>query len=307
MIISFDRKLSKQAIFANGAELAQLMGLDKDKAGNRVHEHPKDKKLHVVTFDNPVLVTDNYKISQLEPALRDTVFALFGSSEKTIEYDGTALEFDQQKYKGVWGPSIDTLLFCRAFTNSDLSEARTGIEVGSGSGFISKYILDNLSGLESMTLIDFNRYAMDCAHDNIKDKRAKFFAGNAIEFMEGKKYDLIVCNPPYIPRPKSIDDNPYEGIGLLCYLVTHPKELLTENGKLIINISSLCQKLVLGEMVKDCNVNSKELDNMEVPLKVYNVLNNEVWMNYLLGKGLKKERREGYDYWQRLMITQIKR
>ena len=46
---------------------------------------------------------------------------------------------------------------------------------------------------------------------------------------------------------------------------------------------------------------------MEVPLKVYNVLNNKEWMDYLLERGLKKEHRDGYDYWQTIKIVEMRR
>ena len=306
MIIKFDKGITRQEIYANGAELAQVMGMDKDKDGRRIHTWPKRKKAHVVTFDNPVLVTDNYKIGQLDPSLRDTVFALYSSPVRITDYDGTVLEFEQRKYPGVWGPSIDTLLFCRALERTGLEDVKTAVEVGSGSGFISKRLIEKAPNLEEMTLIDLNKYAVKCSKDNMKDKRVKHIEGNAIAHMEGKKYDLIICNPPYIPRPKSIDDNPYEGISLLLYLISQAGEHLTEKGRLVTNISSLCQGKV-GEIIAGANVEFAGLDAMEVPLKVYNVLNNKEWMDFLLNeKGLVKDRHDGYDYWQTITIVEIK-
>jgi tRNA1(Val) A37 N6-methylase TrmN6 len=306
MIIKFNKEISEQEIYANGDELARIMGLDKDEKGNRVYTHPKEKMLHVVTFKNPILVTDNYRIGNLEPSLRDTLFALYGSPIRITEYDNTSLEFEQKRYPGVWGPSIDTLLFCRALDKADFKTQKKAIEIGSGSGFVSKYILEHTPSLESLTLIDLNKYALECAQENIKDRRAKFFTGDGIEFIQGKKYDAIICNPPYIPRPKSIDDNPYEGVGLLGYLISHAPQLLTNNGVLITNISSLC-KGITKKMINESNVEVKTLDSMEVPLKVYNVLNNKEWMDYLLERGLQKNRHDGYDYWHTIAITELKR
>ena len=305
MIIKFNKELTEQEIYANGDELARIMGLDKDEKGNRVYAHPKEEKRHIITFKHPVLVTHNYRISHLEPTLRDTLFALYGSPVRITEYDNTSLEFEQKKYPGVWGPSIDTLLFCRALGKTNLTAKKKAIEVGSGSGFISKYILEHTPSLESLTLIDLNRYALECAQENIKDRRAKFFAGDGIEFIQGKKYDMMICNPPYIPRPKSINDNPYEGIGLLAYLIANAPRLLTNNGIFITNISSLC-KDITEKIINKSNVEVKELDSMEVPLKVYNVLNNKEWMDYLLERGLQKNRHDGYDYWHTIAIHQIK-
>ncbi|MCK5699060.1 MAG: methyltransferase [Candidatus Aenigmarchaeota archaeon] len=305
MIIRYNKDLSKQDIFANGDELAQIMGHDRDNDGNRVYNYPDDKKEHVVTIDNPVLVTNNYRISNLEPSLRDTVFALFSRPVTTTEYDGTKLRFEQKKYTGAWGPSIDTLLFCRGLEHINLEDVTDAIELGCGSGFLSKYTLDNAPNLENMTLVDFNKYAILCAYDNINDPRAMFVTGDAVKYLTGKSYDLILCNPPYILRPKSIDDNAYEGLELLHYMITNADEHLNDGGKIITNISSISRDEV-DKFIEDAGVEAREIDAMEVPLKVYNVLNNEEWMNYLLdGHHLKKERKDGYDYWQRIAITEI--
>jgi hypothetical protein len=47
---------------------------------------------------------------------------------------------------------------------------------------------------------------------------------------------------------------------------------------------------------------------MEVPLKVFNVLNNPEWMEYLIKeKWLKKEYRDGHEYRQTLYIYEIQK
>ncbi|MBI4919630.1 class I SAM-dependent methyltransferase [archaeon] len=303
MIIKFNSELTKQEIYANGDDLSRALALDKDEKGNRVYTWSKDKRKQVVIFDKPVLVTDNHKIGQLNPTLRDTVFALFSYPLKITEYENTSVDFEQQKYPGVWGPSIDTLLFCKALKKIDLTNVKTVLEIGCGSGFISKYLLNN-SKIKKIDLIDLNKYAIKCAKENIKDKRAKFHVGDALKFIENKKYDLIMCNPPYIPRPKSIDDNPYEGIYLLNYLLTQAKENLTPQGVIITNISSLCEHLT-NQLIKTLSI--KKLESLQVPLKVYNVLNNPEWMNYLLQRGLKKEFKQGYEYWQTINIVEVKK
>ena len=113
MILRFNQDLTEQAIYAHGNELAEIMGRDKDASGKRTYTWPETEEQRVAMFENPVLVTDNHRIAQLAPALRDTVFALFGKPVKVTEYDGTSLRFEQRLYPGVWGPSIDTLLFCK--------------------------------------------------------------------------------------------------------------------------------------------------------------------------------------------------
>ena len=306
MIIEFDKELKSQKIFANGDELATNMGLDKDERGNRVHTRPRDETLFVVEFENPVLMTDNYKILSLQDTvLRDTVFALYNSSFKRTVYDGVSVDFEQKKFPGVWGPSIDTLLFTRALSKEDLSSFKSGLEIGPGSGFIAKYLLENCSELNSMDLIDLNPDSIRACKYNIEDDRARFFVGDGIEFTKDKSYDVIVCNPPYIDRKKSIDDNAYKGVNLLEYLLNNASDILNENGVLYTNVSSL--SAASTKSLIDCFNNKKKVDGMRVPLKVFNVLNNKDWMSYLQENNmLFKNSFEGYDYWHDLSIYAIK-
>lgn len=304
MIIKFAKNLSRQEIYANGVELAAVMGIDKDEKGKRVYVWPDDKTLYVAAIQNPILATDIYKISKFNPILRDTLFKLFESPVRITEYDGVSINFEQDKYRGVWGPSIDTLLFCRALGKINLVGAKNIIEIGAGSGFITKYLLHKISSIKKATLVDLNPYAIQCCKDNIGDRRAEFIAGDGVACLEGKKYDLIICNPPYVPRQKSIDDNPYEGTGLLKYLIKNLDKYLNENGKFITNISSLSGKEIYG-IIRSVKISAKKIDAMAVPLKVCNVLNNKKWMGYLAKHGLKKRRKNGYDYWQTITITEL--
>ncbi len=303
MKLHFDKDLKKLTLSAFGNELAQIMGHDTDEVGNRVYARDENEEIEVVTIDDPVLVTDNYRIAQFDPIKRDTVFALYSAPIKITEYDGTVVRFEQKRFPGVWGPSIDTLLFCRALSKVDLSGIKKVLEIGPGSGFISKYILDHVPSVEKIYMIDLNQKSIDCTRENIQDPRAEFAVGDALEFIKDNTFDLIVCNPPYIPRPKSIDDNPYEGVSLLAYLLEKGKEHLNPGGVLVTNISSLSD-CVIDPLLKERSITVTEIDSMVVPLKVYNVLNNKSWMEYLVkNKGLTQESHDGYYFWHKLKIV----
>lgn len=305
MIIRFSKDLKKQEIYAHGAELASVMGMDRDEHGKRIYTHPKEKEHFVAGLLDPVLVTDMHKISQLDPTKRDTVFKLYESVERITEYDEVSLTFNQNKYLNTWGPSIDTLLFCKALNKIDFSNIRGAIEVGAGSGFITKYILSQTKAIKNIELIDLNPHAIACCRDNIKDERASFIVGDAVEYMKENKYDLIVCNPPYIPRPQGIDDNAYEGTGLLEYLIENIEKLLTKNGFFITNFSSLSEEK-MRSVAEKAGVKIEILEQAEVPLKVMNVLNNKDWIKYLIDSGfIKAEHKSGYDFWHQINIVKL--
>lgn len=126
MIIKFSKNLDKEYIYGNGDALAIVLAKNKDADGKRIYRRNKTENELVTTFDNPVLVTDNYRISRIKSStLRDTIFRLFEFPVRTTEYDGTSIEFEQKRYPGLWGPSIDTILGCYAMKDLDLSKVKT--------------------------------------------------------------------------------------------------------------------------------------------------------------------------------------
>ncbi|VVB77989.1 Release factor glutamine methyltransferase [uncultured archaeon] len=302
MIIKVSSDLKKQDIFANGVELASVMGKDR-KNGRRIITYTSDEKLYVCSFKDPVLMTDNYRISRLNPTLRDTLFSLYSSSKRTVEYDNIGVSTDSS-HINVWCPSIDTILFAKALKDflKNKDDFKKVVEIGCGSGYLSKYLLKKNKKIKSILINDINPYAIKCAMDNIKDSRALFYVGDGIKKLNGQKFDLIICNPPYVPRPKSIDDNPYEGIGLLNHIVHEGGKYLSPGGVIITNVSSLCWDMVLSKKPK---MKMKLLAKMKVPLKVNNILNDEKWINYLRDKGLKKQYKRGYEYWQEINIIAL--
>lgn len=310
MKLVIDAEISKLDIYALGRELALIMGNDKNEAGQRVYDWPDSMTEYVASIGNPVLMTDHHQLSRLgegDPVVRDTALALYGFRKRVTRYADTELSFDQASYPGVWGPSIDTILCCRALTRMQLGPIKTAIEIGAGSGFITKFLLEHDATLERATLVDMMPAAIQACQDAIDDPRARYYVGDGMEFLEHARADLVISNPPYIPRPRSIDDNPYEGVGLLVDMIERASTFLNPGGKLLLNYSHVCADIAEAAM-EASDLEGRLIDSMHVPLKVYNVLNNEEWLRYLLEeKGLIKERKRGYDYWHTIQVVAMER
>lgn len=305
MIIKVSNDIKRLDVYANGVELASIMGKDR-KDNKRMVTYPSTKKMFVTSIKNPVLMTDVSQIAKFKQEMRDTLFALYSSKPRIVEYDGISVWWDDARHINVWCPSIDTILYAKGLKKvfEKRKNFKNAIEIGCGSGFLAKYALAKLPKLKQMTLVDINKYAILCAKDNIRDKRAKFVVGNGLKFIRKKKYDLIICNPPYIPRPDVIEKNPYEGVSLLHHLLHEGDKYLNKGGIIVTNISSLAEGIVLKEKPK---MKFSLLEKMEVPLKVNNIMNNQRWLNYLKKRGLKSKSKRGYRYWQTINIVKLEK
>ena len=304
MIQSFDTDLRTVSIYAQGDELVHIFGEDRFE-GKRVYSLPDSVTRKIHTFTNPVLGTDLAKIGELTPPLRDTLAQLYKSNAIETEYDKTSLRFVQSDHPSLWGPNIDTLLFCQGLRSQVLQGV--GAEIGAGSGFISKYALEHNPGITELELIDINPAAISCWTRNISDSRMHPFIGDATRILNGgTKYDFLLCNPPYVPRPQEINDNAYEGLGLFTFLLENMDELLNPDGFFIANYSSLCEADV-RTIAQKSGVGIESLVSKHVPLKVYPIYNDPEWLTFLeTQKGLvvDKSRRDHW-YWQDITIAKF--
>ncbi|SHH03722.1 16S rRNA m(2)G 1207 methyltransferase [Cognatiyoonia sediminum] len=69
-------------------------------------------------------------------------------------------------------------------------------DLGAGWGYLSAGILDR-TGVESLTLVEAEEMALDCAKLNITDDRASFHWADARTFEPPEKFDAAVMNPPF--------------------------------------------------------------------------------------------------------------
>lgn len=272
-------------IFAQGEELATVMGKDRDATNKRVYTRPAEMIQEVATISDPVLMTDYAAIAQIPDYLtRETVFMLYTKPVRNVAFDGYTLVFEQRSYLSLRGPSIDTIFCSRALQTYDMTNFRTIAEVGCGTWFIARYLLSKTPTIQKVYLNDINTVAEKYYNDfPLPDERGAFVLGDAKTFLWSQKVDMLVCNPPYIPRPHSIDDNPYEGLSLLYYLVSSARNYLNPGWVLILNISSLTLHY-FQKFIADAWLQATLLDTMSSPLKVFTILHNPDWMMFLQQK-----------------------
>jgi len=100
--------------------------------------------------------------------------------------------------ESVYPPSEDSFLLAEAI------EAEKGcsvLDMGTGSGI--QGINAALLGAKTIVCTDLNKEALKNAEENAKSlglKGFEFRQGNLFEAAKGEKFDLIIFNPPYVPR-----------------------------------------------------------------------------------------------------------
>lgn len=126
------------------------------------------------------------------------------------------------------------------------------LDLGTGSGAISISLL-RLFPQTKAVLADISQEALDVARKNIKkyglEKRAECILSDGFSQLRGRKWDVIVSNPPYVvsrdiqslepevlSEPHLALDGGEDGLNFYRLLASEAKNYLAENGFLIVEV-----------------------------------------------------------------------
>lgn len=325
--------ITLSSIIVKRKDIAKFTFEDIEKSvDNLTLEHCKDDKcMKYAIINQPVLMTDiiAFNKNKINKSLKSEDF--YNIDNRLTIYNNVELLFNQFKYNKIFGPNIDTILFCSAidkfYKNHNINHF---LEIGIGSGYISKYIANKNNDIKG-TLIDIESQAIEFAKTkldlpntlsnkwtNIIDKNFIIFKQNNFKLIEGdalkliflminnkwdEKYDLIICNPPYIPKTieekdvepsnKKIAKNFFEGTYLMRYILKNLDNITSNSIIIILSSTSFKVPYLKDELLslikKGWNISI--LLQRKVPLKVYNnnnyIHNNKDWVDFLLNKSIK--------------------
>ena len=127
------------------------------------------------------------------------------------------------------------------------------LEIGAGSGIILKELSKNFRVVIG-TDIDFD----SLKHSQNVLKNNGLICSDAASSIHDIRFDLIVTNPPYLPNnpnhvDKTIDGGP-TGIEASIHILTSALDKLSENGKILIVVSSLSEKKKLESFISENNL-----------------------------------------------------
>ena len=288
----------------------------------------KQKKLQIVdVIEGPKSAFDFWgSVSTADMSNKNILKELISSGHKLIYHRGILMHIDRRKDQQVFGPSIDTMLMneilVQHFYEKNLIIPKA-LEIGCGNGMLTVSLAKFAKGLEMLVTIDINFNAITCTHNNlngnlteheIAQKNIIKINGNFDPEILPGKFDLIVCNPPYIPIPKShlsgvtYTENYFTAVGgleVIDKLLDSLDSILNKNGTLFLLISSVSYEYVMEKIDSDLFEISEPLENgHKVLFDVEAVFNNQTWFDFLLESSkLIKEGEFYYHTIHPLLIT----
>jgi len=278
---------------------------------------PNTLAMKVASFPDVVLMTDRQRIYR-EMENPDVLNYLVEDSLRVNLFDGTSTVINTEDFPTVWSPSIDTDLYRLALKTviegSELTQMQNAAEIGYASGAIARYMVDSID-IENLLLADLNPEARACAESVVGVDDIEYYSGDGIDALEeavgeGTLFDLLCCNPPYLPRPVSnAQDNAvhFEGTELFTSLITNSHRYLAKGGRLLLNVSNLAIDALeeADRTARDNGIERKLLFTKRVPVKIYEFLTDDNWQNYL--RENEQYEREGGYVWQQLMFIEYRK
>ena len=247
------------------------------------------------------------------------------SVDKIVFQRGSIIHVDRQR-EDVFGPTIDTVLLGELL--AEWLDMRTpdgkisALEIGPGSGLLSA-ILASSDHVGDLTAVDLNGAAVTCTLKNLqindvtldaKHQRVRVRAEKFASDQFANPFDLVVCNPPYIPgAPDSASPLTREygravgGLDLCIEILKSLPTLLGPHGNVLLMASSLSYPEVIAAVPDGFEaIGALEGDGRRVPLDVDAVWERSDWREKLLADQRIEQDDEG-GLWHKLRPLWIKR
>ena len=313
--------------FVKSGRITRLAGLKEDigksEVGSKGQVHyeisPDTRSIEYsygdvsVELHDPVLMTDRVRISRV-PTKGEQLLAAIEDRQHAYSFGGVEVVTSRATDAVVWGPNIDTLLMLRVLQHhQERFVDSNALEIGFGSGLIS-FWLASQKNIASVKGIDIDASSILAAEWNRECLGLVEKCDLSIWNYDGTslgEYNLVVCNPPYLPFPKNSDINSraFAGCTLLVQLLENYEDLLTPSGVCFVTASSasflddgfseIYTRLLHQNKLKPVEV-------ARVPLKIHEVLDDADWLEYLAeGNGIFHRPDDAYSWWHDVSVYEL--
>ncbi|HTX31080.1 MAG TPA: HemK2/MTQ2 family protein methyltransferase [Solirubrobacteraceae bacterium] len=152
---------------------------------------------------------------------------------------------------GVFQPPSDAWMLIRYMEDERLAAGADVLDLCTGSGALA--IAAARQGASEVTAVDISRRAVAAVRLNALVNRARVRAvrGDLFAAVAGRRFDLIVSNPPYLPG--EVSELPHRGLArateggrsgraFLDRIAARAAAHLTEHGTVLLVYSSVCNE-----------------------------------------------------------------
>jgi release factor glutamine methyltransferase len=149
---------------------------------------------------------------------------------------------------GVFRPISDSHMLADVLRSETLTSESRALDVCTGSGLLA--LTAARRGVRDVTAIDVSRRSVLTVRLNarLNGVRVRALRGSLFEPVAGERFDVITCNPPYVPAesdelprrgPQRAWDAGRDGRVVLDQLLEQAPSYLRPGGRLLITHSSL--------------------------------------------------------------------
>lgn len=174
---------------------------------------------------------------------------------------------------GVYAPQSDTFLLADALEREPLRSGAEVLDVGTGTGALA---LTAARRGARVTAVDRSWRAVVATRLNaaLARRRVRVLHGDLLDPAMGRRFDLIVCNPPYVPAPHAHPprrgvavawDAGHDGRAVLDRICDGAAELLKPEGVLLMVQSALSGVGATLERLQDAGLDAAVVERRFVP------------------------------------------
>lgn len=175
---------------------------------------------------------------------------------------------------GVYAPQHDTRLLMSALNRETIGPGTEVLDVGTGSGALALHAAQLGA---RVTAVDVAWRALMTARLNalLHRRRITVQRSDLLTALPGRSYDLVICNPPYVPSPKAglpvrgaarAWEAGRDGRAVLDRICETAPAALRPGGRLLLVHSGLCDSEVTVRRLTDAGLQARVADRAFVPL-----------------------------------------